>query len=311
MTFHPSINEKFDTKDPYFHASHTRCFDTSVINFLTPNSFFEGEVINKKVNDFIEVTKDYGVTEFAEVTAKVTEDVICIIFFDSTDGVVYEGKNLSKNQFHICSDKDIRFIGKNFVSGFSITIDKEYFFKYVIDNTSIRFQSFDVIDHYVEISNDSYLKISASINEVISSDVFEPNEFLNVLKEILNYRYSKLTDCKVRKRHLIVEKGTRLVNENYSDMDFNIDCLCSQMHTTRRTVQYAFNEVMGIAPLLYLRYLRLNSVRNIMLYDDSISEKTINEIAIDNGFSHIGRFSKYYFEFFGELPSETLSKRKK
>jgi len=58
----------------------------------------------------------------------------------------------------------------------------------------------------------------------------------------------------------------------------------------------------GIGPMVWLRALRLDEARR------RIQERpgtNVTDIATECGFGHLGRFSVYYRERFGELPSET------
>ena len=58
----------------------------------------------------------------------------------------------------------------------------------------------------------------------------------------------------------------------------------------------------------YARVWGLNAARLDLVADDSPLH-TVTEIALDNGFTHLGRFSVNYRELFGESPSETLARR--
>ena len=50
--------------------------------------------------------------------------------------------------------------------------------------------------------------------------------------------------------------------------------------------------------MLFLRNLRLDNARERIL-----SGSTVSDAALASGFSHLGRFAKYYAERFGDLPS--------
>lgn len=58
----------------------------------------------------------------------------------------------------------------------------------------------------------------------------------------------------------------------------------------------------GQTPMERLRNLRLESVRDRLLGRRDLS---ITEVALENGFAHLGRFARYYRERFGELPHQT------
>jgi AraC-like DNA-binding protein len=81
--------------------------------------------------------------------------------------------------------------------------------------------------------------------------------------------------------------------------------LCRATGTSERTLEYAFKEVMGLAPVTYLIRLRLHRVRQALLTSPSGST-TVSAEALNWGFWHFGEFSRAYKDCFGELPSDTL-----
>lgn len=84
--------------------------------------------------------------------------------------------------------------------------------------------------------------------------------------------------------------------------------LCRIAGVSERTLDYAFKEVLGLAPVAYLTRLRLHRVRKALLAGTREST-TVSAQALAWGFWHFGEFSRAYRECFGELPSETLRRR--
>ncbi|MEX3773001.1 helix-turn-helix domain-containing protein [Pseudomonas sp. MYb118] len=80
--------------------------------------------------------------------------------------------------------------------------------------------------------------------------------------------------------------------------------LCEGLRTSHRSLHYAFNKVLGISPVTYLRYIRLNGVRAELV--SSARPIRVSEVAAKWGFWHMGMFSVYYKHLFGERPSDTL-----
>ena len=70
---------------------------------------------------------------------------------------------------------------------------------------------------------------------------------------------------------------------------------------SRRTLQSACRDMVGISPVRYLRALRLCEVRRAMPRAASVTE-----VAMQYGFWHLGYFARDYREMFGETPSQTL-----
>ncbi|QOT82038.1 helix-turn-helix domain-containing protein [Cupriavidus basilensis] len=81
--------------------------------------------------------------------------------------------------------------------------------------------------------------------------------------------------------------------------------VCSAVAASRRKLNYAFQDVLGMGPVAYQRALRLNGVRRqLQRCEDALTG--VYNVAVRWGFWHFGQFSTDYKNFFGELPSETL-----
>lgn len=85
----------------------------------------------------------------------------------------------------------------------------------------------------------------------------------------------------------------------------HISEICAEFGVSRRSLHRAFDEVLGIGPVTFLRYKRLCSVHSILRESDP-ARTTVAEVAIQHGFIELGRFAQYYHTLFGEHPSETL-----
>jgi AraC family ethanolamine operon transcriptional activator len=102
------------------------------------------------------------------------------------------------------------------------------------------------------------------------------------------------------KRARIVRDARDLVNA-WPDGDMSIAELCRTLGVSRRGLQYAFQETLGIKPSAYLRAVRLNGARRAIKHTHSVAEA-----ATHWGFWHFGRFAHDYKAMFGELPSEAF-----
>lgn len=68
----------------------------------------------------------------------------------------------------------------------------------------------------------------------------------------------------------------------------------------------AFKQYFGMSPMAYLKKYRLEQVRRALLSDGG--HGNVSSIALDWGFSHLGRFSIEYRRLFDESPSQTLNR---
>jgi AraC family ethanolamine operon transcriptional activator len=89
------------------------------------------------------------------------------------------------------------------------------------------------------------------------------------------------------------------------DLPITVADLCLELGVSRRTLQYSFQEVLGLNPVRFLRALRLNGVRRD-LRSGRRSAESVQGVAAKWGFWHLGHFVTDYKRMFGELPSETL-----
>jgi len=87
----------------------------------------------------------------------------------------------------------------------------------------------------------------------------------------------------------------------------SIDDLTEQLEVPRRTLFHAFRKTLGVGPHQFDRVIRLHRLRSALLA--SAPESTfVTHLAITHGFTHLGRLSADYREFFGESPRDTLSR---
>ncbi|NUA26457.1 helix-turn-helix domain-containing protein [Cupriavidus basilensis] len=104
----------------------------------------------------------------------------------------------------------------------------------------------------------------------------------------------------------------RLVAQAYEmvraapEAPWSVLALCERLGVSRRTLQYSFNEVTGLAPLEFVRALRMNGVRQAL--GGRQAQEPVGVVAARWGFNHLPRFAAQYRAFFGELPSETAGR---
>ena len=94
------------------------------------------------------------------------------------------------------------------------------------------------------------------------------------------------------------------IEANLSEM-LDLEMLCHESGVSARTLENAFQEVYGVGPLQFIRRRRLNAVRHALKAADP-EESSVKSIAVQMGFTHLGRFSDAYQAMFGETPSCTL-----
>ena len=106
----------------------------------------------------------------------------------------------------------------------------------------------------------------------------------------------------LQKAQRVVAKAQEAFIES-AETPLTVDELCSLTHTSRRTLQNCFHEVLGVCPITYLKAIRLNAVRRTL--KKTTNTMTIQDVACNYGFWHMSQFAADYRRLFGEKPSET------
>ena len=100
-----------------------------------------------------------------------------------------------------------------------------------------------------------------------------------------------------------------ILEKVYGHMDGKIDIkqLAQEYAVSEHTLQSSFKSLFGFTPKRFFRLLKLNHAHYDLTYADPQSV-SVSRIAQKWGFAHMGRFSRYYFELFGESPSSALKR---
>ncbi len=119
----------------------------------------------------------------------------------------------------------------------------------------------------------------------------------------------KFEDAPVRAKALMCHKTVELalarVREwmgDRADTALNVAALCDELGLPRRTLQYCFEQALGITPLQYLKSVRLGGARRSL----KRGVGSVLDTCLQWGFDHPSAFARDYLAMFGELPSLTL-----
>lgn len=131
------------------------------------------------------------------------------------------------------------------------------------------------------------------------------SEILQMITEYINGLDQYPNDFRIstKKANQVVRLALDAV-ENSQEQSLSVEELCALTHTSRRTLQNCFEQVTGISPALFLKYLRLNTVRKILAQAEEVL--SISDVAMNFGFWHLSQFASDYKRLFAESPSETL-----
>ena len=90
---------------------------------------------------------------------------------------------------------------------------------------------------------------------------------------------------------------------SHSQTQFDLAEMARYAGISLRTAQALFAARLDTTISSYLRSHRLDRVRSRLLTE---GDATVTSIALEEGFTHLGEFSRWYARHFGEKPSETL-----
>ncbi len=82
--------------------------------------------------------------------------------------------------------------------------------------------------------------------------------------------------------------------------------ICRELRVSDRNLRRIFHERVGVGPMVYFKYLRLNAVRRRLTTSPYLA---IADVAKEFGFHHAGNFAADYRRLFGERPSETFTQQ--
>jgi len=105
-----------------------------------------------------------------------------------------------------------------------------------------------------------------------------------------------------------IERARQYI-EAHSEGPVRMAELARDLGVSLRALQVAFRRQLGRSPTEYLFECRLMTVRQHLL--NAQEGATVTSLATECGFVNLGAFSARYRNAFGELPSETLSRRRR
>jgi AraC-like DNA-binding protein len=101
-----------------------------------------------------------------------------------------------------------------------------------------------------------------------------------------------------------LKRVVEFVHDNADDL-IGPDDMATVAGVSLRTLYDGFRRHCGVAPMAYLRLVRLDLAREILVTRARTGAR-VTQVALDCGFNHLGKFARAYCDRFGELPSETL-----
>lgn len=147
---------------------------------------------------------------------------------------------------------------------------------------------------------DNLFAVDCDLAQVQAAD-----SLLTMFISAFNSGYSGKAHARASQRHAAFRNAKDYMHAHL-DEAITLADISRQANASRRTLTNAFQESLGMAPMTYLKLLRLNRVQQV-LRRASLRAPRISDVANDHGFWHMGQFASDYRQLFGELPSQTLA----
>ena len=103
------------------------------------------------------------------------------------------------------------------------------------------------------------------------------------------------------------DRLAQFIEENIK-RDITVEELAQRAHMSVRSLYMLFEKNAKTTPKNFIRQKKLERVYATLM-DPACKVANITSVALDYGFTHLGRFSEFYKATFGKLPSDSLRER--
>ena len=113
---------------------------------------------------------------------------------------------------------------------------------------------------------------------------------------------------RIMPRQEIIRRSQELLEERDGEPVL-VEELAAAAEVSERTLRTAFNEYFGVGPVRYLHLRQLHQVHRALRGADP-KAVSVTDVLVEYGVWEFSRFASRYRQLFGELPSETLRRKK-
>ncbi len=101
-----------------------------------------------------------------------------------------------------------------------------------------------------------------------------------------------------------IDRALRQIHENYQHA-MNIDKLAGLVNMSPSAFHKAFKEVTSSSPIQYLKKIRLDKARSLLMKHGI----RVNEVATEVGYESATQFSREFKRYFGKTPVSFIDYR--
>ncbi len=158
----------------------------------------------------------------------------------------------------------------------------------------------------LEIGADAYLTkpFSTEILRQTVINLIENRERLRNKFSGNQYQDDKIEKIELKSSdEILIEKIMKVINENLSNPDLNVEMLASNVGMSRVHMHRKLKELTNQSARDFIRGIRLKQAATLL-----VSKKlSISEVAYATGFSNLSHFSNSFKEFYGVSPTEHIN----
>jgi len=130
---------------------------------------------------------------------------------------------------------------------------------------------------------------------------------IDLLLRLQPHNYSaRLTGEGGRSDPAYVRRAQEYIHERLTE-SISMSDLSAAAGVTARTLQTSFRKYLGLAPMEYVRSVKMREIHKELLNADA--DASVSDIVMNYNIFNFGRFAQRYKERYGCLPSETLRRR--
>ncbi|HEY9129621.1 MAG TPA: AraC family transcriptional regulator [Sulfurovum sp.] len=229
--------------------------------------------------------------------------------------MTHNGLSILEDELVVLKDTDqLDFTVSSSVDDITIAIDK-VFFDHAFKNYFNKAFEYDTINKRIQLKEDTGKIFRDSVKEIIADLMGQNAKLLNdpdfherTEQRILQILFDNIDLSRERNNTLQSEMDAdtirKYIEKNYKN-DICINELCSSKKLSDRTLRSGFKNLFGLSPKQYHNSYRMGKVHHALLQSDN-SLDTVEGIAYEHGFTHMGHFSANYKSMFKNTPLFTL-----
>jgi AraC-like DNA-binding protein len=152
---------------------------------------------------------------------------------------------------------------------------------------------------------DVVLRLLSALQSPIESCVLGKGRVYELLFRIMcGENAAALYELTMKNTNLAkIEKALKHIHSSYNAA-MNVDSLAALVNMSPSAFHRAFNDVTASSPIQYIKKIRLNKARDLLLEQ----RVRVSEAAIQVGYESAAQFSREFKRYFGNRPSECRSR---